>query len=128
MISDNFEFDLKTLTTVNVIHEQTLITHYVLKTLIFYSFTHFVTHKLAVCVTDLSCKISFIHSLKCIVPILISSTILLQKISNQFICIHFFQCDDDPPHAFTQTFLLKPLGASFFVQHDIFRLAIHDTA
>ncbi|XP_055304124.1 probable nuclear transport factor 2 [Sitodiplosis mosellana] len=38
------------------------------------------------------------------------------------------QCDDDPPHAYTQTFLLKPLGASFFVQHDIFRLAIHDTA
>ncbi|XP_031628240.1 probable nuclear transport factor 2 [Contarinia nasturtii] len=38
------------------------------------------------------------------------------------------QCDDDPPHAYTQTFLLKPLGASFFVQHDIFRLAIHDSA
>lgn len=38
------------------------------------------------------------------------------------------QCDDDPPHAFSQTFVLKPLGASFFCAHDIFRLNIHNTA
>ncbi|XP_041977213.1 probable nuclear transport factor 2 isoform X1 [Aricia agestis] len=37
------------------------------------------------------------------------------------------QCDDDPPHPYMQTFVLKPLGDSFFVQHDIFRLGIHDT-
>ncbi|GLH03807.1 Uncharacterized protein GBIM_09650 [Gryllus bimaculatus] len=38
------------------------------------------------------------------------------------------QCDDDPPHAYSQVFVLKPLGNSFFCQHDIFRLGIHDTA
>ncbi|XP_050345236.1 probable nuclear transport factor 2 isoform X1 [Nymphalis io] len=38
------------------------------------------------------------------------------------------QCDDDPPHPYMQTFVLKPLGDSFFVQHDIFRLGIHDVA
>ncbi|XP_023022468.1 probable nuclear transport factor 2 isoform X1 [Leptinotarsa decemlineata] len=38
------------------------------------------------------------------------------------------QADDDPPHAFSQIFVLKPLGASFFIQHDIFRLGIHDSA
>ncbi|XP_044732582.1 probable nuclear transport factor 2 isoform X1 [Chrysoperla carnea] len=38
------------------------------------------------------------------------------------------QCDEDPPHAYTQVFVLKPLGNSFFLQHDIFRLGIHDTA
>jgi len=38
------------------------------------------------------------------------------------------KCDEDPPHAFSQIFVLKPLGSSFFCQHDIFRLNIHDTA
>ncbi|XP_018578410.1 probable nuclear transport factor 2 isoform X1 [Anoplophora glabripennis] len=38
------------------------------------------------------------------------------------------QADEDPPHAFSQIFVLKPLGNSFFVQHDIFRLGIHDIA
>ncbi|KAF4529481.1 hypothetical protein B566_EDAN018018 [Ephemera danica] len=38
------------------------------------------------------------------------------------------QCDDDPPHPFHQVFVLKPAGTSFFCQHDIFRLGIHDTA
>ncbi|KAK9886131.1 hypothetical protein WA026_014918 [Henosepilachna vigintioctopunctata] len=38
------------------------------------------------------------------------------------------QSDEDPPHAFCQVFVLKPLGASFYIQHDIFRLAIHDSA
>ncbi|XP_046427256.1 probable nuclear transport factor 2 isoform X1 [Neodiprion virginianus] len=37
------------------------------------------------------------------------------------------QADEDPPHAFSQIFVLKPLGNSFFCQHDIFRLGIHDT-
>ncbi|KAL7641702.1 UNVERIFIED_CONTAM: hypothetical protein RMT77_007575 [Armadillidium vulgare] len=36
--------------------------------------------------------------------------------------------DDDPPHGFNQTFILKPLGDSFFVQHDMFRLALHHIA
>ncbi|KAK1133598.1 hypothetical protein K0M31_011400 [Melipona bicolor] len=36
--------------------------------------------------------------------------------------------DEDPPHAFSQIFVLKPLGNSFFCQHDIFRLGIHDSA
>jgi len=38
------------------------------------------------------------------------------------------QCDEDPPHPYCQVFVLKPLGESYFLQHDIFRLGIHDTA
>lgn len=38
------------------------------------------------------------------------------------------QADGDPPHAFTQVFVLKPSGDSFYIQHDVFRLVIHDTA
>ncbi|XP_012257218.1 probable nuclear transport factor 2 isoform X2 [Athalia rosae] len=37
------------------------------------------------------------------------------------------QTDEDQPHAYIQTFVLKPIGTSFFVQHDVFRLALHDT-
>ncbi|XP_023220501.1 probable nuclear transport factor 2 [Centruroides vittatus] len=36
--------------------------------------------------------------------------------------------DDDPPHTFNQTFVLKPLGDGFYVEHDVFRLALHHTA
>ncbi|CAD7090171.1 unnamed protein product [Hermetia illucens] len=36
------------------------------------------------------------------------------------------QTDDDQPHAYTQTFVLKSLGSIFFIQHDIFRLSLHD--
>lgn len=32
--------------------------------------------------------------------------------------------DDDPPHRFIQTFVLKPTGTSYFVQHDLFRLCL----
>ncbi|XP_077302721.1 nuclear transport factor-2 isoform X1 [Arctopsyche grandis] len=38
------------------------------------------------------------------------------------------QCDEDPPHPYTQVFVLKPLRETFFLQHDIFRLGIHNTA
>lgn len=38
------------------------------------------------------------------------------------------QCDEDPPHAYSQVFVLKPVGNSFYCQHDIFRLSIHDSA
>jgi len=34
--------------------------------------------------------------------------------------------DDDPVHGFAQTFILKPLNDSFFIQHDTFRLVIHN--
>jgi len=33
--------------------------------------------------------------------------------------------DEDPPHSFTQTFVLKPIADSFFIQHDLFRLSLH---
>lgn len=33
--------------------------------------------------------------------------------------------DDDPPHTFNQTFVPKPANDTFFVEHDIFRLALH---
>ncbi|XP_013190008.1 probable nuclear transport factor 2 isoform X2 [Amyelois transitella] len=36
------------------------------------------------------------------------------------------QTDDDQPHGYLQTFVLKPIGNSFYVEHDIFRLALHD--
>lgn len=41
---------------------------------------------------------------------------------------HVYQTDEDIPQAFTQTFYLKPIGTSFFVLHDIFRLVLHDQA
>ncbi|XP_066957717.1 probable nuclear transport factor 2 [Macrobrachium rosenbergii] len=34
--------------------------------------------------------------------------------------------DEDPVHGFSQTFVLKPMNDSFFIQHDSFRLVIHD--
>lgn len=34
--------------------------------------------------------------------------------------------DEDPVHAFAQTFVLKPMNDSFFIQHDSFRLVIHN--
>lgn len=36
--------------------------------------------------------------------------------------------DEDPPHAYSQVFVLKPIGNSFYLQHDVFRLIIHDSA
>jgi len=34
--------------------------------------------------------------------------------------------DEDPVHGFVQSFVLKPAGGSFFIQHDMFRLVIHN--
>jgi len=35
--------------------------------------------------------------------------------------------DDDPPHGYNQCFMLKPSSeGSWFIQHDIFRIAVHD--
>ncbi|XP_042239875.1 probable nuclear transport factor 2 isoform X2 [Homarus americanus] len=34
--------------------------------------------------------------------------------------------DEDPVHGFSQTFVLKPMSDSFFIQHDSFRLVIHN--
>eukprot|EP00088_Acartia_fossae_P014032 TRINITY_DN17477_c0_g1_i2.p1 TRINITY_DN17477_c0_g1~~TRINITY_DN17477_c0_g1_i2.p1 ORF type:complete len:144 (+),score=34.66 TRINITY_DN17477_c0_g1_i2:37-432(+) len=36
--------------------------------------------------------------------------------------------DDDPPQSFMQNFVLKPGGDSFFIQHDVFRLVLHNIA
>lgn len=36
--------------------------------------------------------------------------------------------DDDPPQSFMQNFVLKPAGDSFFIQHDVFRLVLHNVA
>ncbi|KAK9504536.1 hypothetical protein O3M35_010850 [Rhynocoris fuscipes] len=36
--------------------------------------------------------------------------------------------DEDPPLSFSQTFILKPLGSTYYCQHDIFRLGLHDTS
>ena len=40
----------------------------------------------------------------------------------------FCQTDEDPPHGFSQAFVLKPLGQSWFIAHDMFRLALHHVA
>ncbi|KAK9886132.1 hypothetical protein WA026_014918 [Henosepilachna vigintioctopunctata] len=37
------------------------------------------------------------------------------------------QTDEDIPQSYVQTFVLKPIEGSFYVQHDIFRLVLHDT-
>ncbi|XP_043281618.1 probable nuclear transport factor 2 [Venturia canescens] len=37
------------------------------------------------------------------------------------------KADDDPPHPFSQIFVLSPLANSYFCQHDIFRLGIHNS-
>jgi len=34
--------------------------------------------------------------------------------------------DEDAPHGFTQCFILKPLSGSWFIAHDVFRLALHN--
>lgn len=34
--------------------------------------------------------------------------------------------DEDPVHGFSQTFVLKPINDSFIIQHDSFRLVIHN--
>jgi hypothetical protein len=36
--------------------------------------------------------------------------------------------DDDPPQSFMQNFVLRPGGDSFYIQHDVFRLVLHNTA
>lgn len=36
--------------------------------------------------------------------------------------------DEDPPQSFTQAFVLKPSGDTFFIQHDMFRLVLHNIA
>jgi hypothetical protein len=34
----------------------------------------------------------------------------------------------DIPQSFMQNFVLKPAGDSFFIQHDVFRLVLHNVA
>jgi hypothetical protein len=36
------------------------------------------------------------------------------------------KADEDPPHAFSQMFFIKPCDNSFYIYHDIFRLSIHN--
>jgi len=36
--------------------------------------------------------------------------------------------DEDPPQSFMQNFVLKPSADSFFIQHDVFRLVLHNVA
>jgi len=36
--------------------------------------------------------------------------------------------DEDIPQSFMQNFVLKPSGDSFFIQHDVFRLVLHNVA
>jgi len=37
------------------------------------------------------------------------------------------QTDGDPPHAFSEVFLIKPQNNSYFIFHDLFRLSIHNS-
>lgn len=36
------------------------------------------------------------------------------------------QVDDDKPIGYSHTFILRPEGGSFFIMHEIFRLAVHN--
>jgi len=36
--------------------------------------------------------------------------------------------DEDIPQSFMQNFVLKPGNDSFFIQHDVFRLVLHNVA
>ncbi len=50
---------------------------------------------------------------------------------NSLFIIHLFfsfQTDEDRPQSFVQSFVLKPANDSFFIQHDMFRLVIHNVA
>jgi len=35
--------------------------------------------------------------------------------------------DEDPPHAFSQTFVLRPDNNNMLITHDVFRLSLHNT-
>ncbi|ELT94896.1 hypothetical protein CAPTEDRAFT_29510, partial [Capitella teleta] len=37
------------------------------------------------------------------------------------------QTDSDQPHAYGQTFYIKPVAGSYFLSHDIFRLSLHNS-
>uniref|UniRef100_A0A1A9Z4C3 Uncharacterized protein n=1 Tax=Glossina pallidipes TaxID=7398 RepID=A0A1A9Z4C3_GLOPL len=51
-------------------------------------------------------------------------------IQSEFVCkkIGSFSYDEDPPLAYSQIFVLKPIGATCFYAYDIFRLNIHNSA
>ena len=34
--------------------------------------------------------------------------------------------DDDPPHSFHHTFMLRPAGGSIVISNEVFRLALHN--
>jgi len=36
--------------------------------------------------------------------------------------------DEDPPHSFLQSFVLKNANGCWFIAHDVFRLSLHDQA
>jgi len=36
--------------------------------------------------------------------------------------------DEDPPHSFLQSFVLKNSNGCWFIAHDVFRLSLHDQA
>ena len=52
----------------------------------------------------------------------------IKVVSEFFFNLHDLQTDEDPAHGFSQAFVLKPANASWFIAHDVFRLAIHDVA
>merc|ERR1711990_1309716 len=35
------------------------------------------------------------------------------------------KADEDPPHSFHHTFMLRPAGGAFVVSNEVFRLALH---
>jgi len=45
-----------------------------------------------------------------------------------YITLPLGKTDDDIPQSFMQNFVLKPAGDSFFIQHDVFRLVLHNVA
>lgn len=45
-----------------------------------------------------------------------------------FLCVWQADSEGDKAMGYSQVFVLKTDGSSWFIQHDIFRLALHDFA
>ena len=57
------------------------------------------------------------------------NVLILSYSESGLVCFNLHtQTDEDPAHGFSQAFVLKPANASWFIAHDVFRLAIHDVA
>merc|ERR1719323_2031493 len=55
-------------------------------------------------------------------------SLTFQKIGHLINVLGQLKTDEDIPQSFMQNFVLKPGNDSFFIQHDVFRLVLHNVA